>query len=112
MKIIISESRLKNIVKKFMMDRLGSYVRELSKFRRNQGYIGSFYTSEGKKTAEIHTEQRFDIDMDLYNLMTDMFVVNNSYVSFNKLILDIINEMFPEYNLNVIRTVRYDYPPF
>lgn len=111
MKIIISESRLKNIVKKFMMDRLGSFGKELSKFRRNLGYIGSFYTSEGEKTADVHMD-RFEIDTDLYNLMEDMFVVGRNYLELEKIILDTINERFPEYNIKAIRKVAYHRPPF
>lgn len=90
MKYIISESKLKPIIKKFLLGRLGSF-KESSYY----GYVGSFHTSDRKKMGEIRLK-RFDIDEDLYFSMMDMFSM--SYRELDEIIIDVMFEMGFEIN--------------
>lgn len=97
MKYIISESKLKPIIKKFLLGRLGSFKESSSYVGKKIGeiHVGSFYTSDRKKMGEIRVK-RFDIDEDLYFSMMDMFSM--SYIELDEIIIDVMFEMGFEIN--------------
>lgn len=96
MKYIISESKLKPIIKRFLKSNLGEFIKEPLQYRRDLGYWGDFVKYD--KVVGIVGSGTLRLDLNLFVTMSKMF--NMDIDNLDPYIIELVNEIISPYKIH------------